>query len=84
MHKCLQNKCKSIHFPLAGKTTLYLPQTLTAQGRAILRMAAIKKDYLATLSYLKPIPYPITVHFKLNISHCQLKNLAIFIEHFYR
>ena len=82
MHKCLQNKCKSIHFPLAGKTTFYLPQTLTAQGRAILRMAAIKKDYLATLSYSKPIQYPITVHFKLKISPCQLKNVTIFLEEF--
>ena len=73
---------QSIHFPLSGKTTFYLPQTLTAQGRAILRMAAIKKDYLATLSHSMPTQYPITVHFKLKISHCQLKNFTIFLEHF--
>ena len=75
MHKCLQNKCKSIHFPLAGKTTFYLPQTLTAQGEAIFRMAAIKKDYLATLLYLKPTQYRIKVHFNLKISHSTFKNV---------
>ena len=75
MHKCLQNKCKSIHSPLAGKTTFYLPQTLTAQGEAIFRMAAIKKDYLATLLYLKPTQYRIKVHFKLKIGHSTFKNV---------